>query len=146
MKIKLLSIFIFFFAFANAQTLTVEKIMRDPKWIGSSPSNVFWSQDSKSVYFSWNPEGKISDSGYTFSIGANGPQKSSYAEVQKANALNNSVYNNSNTMMVYTYRGDLYLNELKSGKTTRITQTEDLETAPKFVMKDEWIVYNRSQN
>src|SRR5688500_13092997 len=22
--------------------LTIEKIMRDPKWIGTSPSNVFW--------------------------------------------------------------------------------------------------------
>jgi dipeptidyl aminopeptidase/acylaminoacyl peptidase len=146
MKIKLLSLFIFFFAFANAQSLTVEKIMRDPKWIGASPSNVFWSQDSKSVYFSWNPEGKMSDSVYTFSVGVNTPQKAGYAEVQKVNALNNAVYNNSNTMMVYTYRGDLYLNDLKTGKTTRITQTEDFESGPKFVQKDEWIVYTRSQN
>ena len=130
MKIKLLPYFIFFFAFANAQTLTVEKIMRDPKWIGAQPSNVFWSQDSKSVYFSWNPDGKMSDSVYTFSVGTTTPQKAGYQEVQKVNALNNAVYNNSNTMMVYTYRGDLYLNDLKTGKTTRITHKQKILKAP----------------
>ena len=146
MKIKLLSCFLLLITIANAQTLTVEKIMRDPKWIGSSPSNVFWSADSKSVFFSWNPDGNISDSVYSISIGAAMPHKAGFAEAQKANALNNAVYNNSYSMMVYTYRGDLYLNDSKTGKTTRITQTEDFETAPRFVMKDEWIVYNRNQN
>ncbi len=120
--------------------------MRDPKWIGTSPSGVYWSQDSKSVYFSWNPEGKISDSVYNYSVGGPVPRKAAYADVQKTNALNNAVYNNSHSMMVYTYRGDLYLAELTNGKTTRVTQTEDFESAPKFVMNDEWIVYTRSQN
>src|SRR5687768_16223431 len=36
--------------------LTVEKIMRDPKWIGVYPSNISWSEDGKQVYFNWNPE------------------------------------------------------------------------------------------
>src|SRR5450755_114016 len=43
-------------AFAQKpETLTIEKIMRDPKWIGVSPSNIHWSGDSKKVYFNWNP-------------------------------------------------------------------------------------------
>jgi len=33
------------------ETLTVEKIMRDPKWMGVSPSNIHWSVDSKKVSF-----------------------------------------------------------------------------------------------
>ena len=36
-------------------TLTVEKIMRDPKWIGISPTNVYWGDDSKKVYFDLDP-------------------------------------------------------------------------------------------
>ena len=38
-------------AFAQKlDTLTVEKIMRDPnKWIGTSPTGVNWSDDSKKV-------------------------------------------------------------------------------------------------
>ena len=29
--------------------LTIEKIMRDPKWIGIAPSNIYWSENSKKV-------------------------------------------------------------------------------------------------
>ena len=146
MKMKLLSLLLLTGCYGLSQTLTVEKIMKDPKWIGVSPSNVFWSPDSKSVFFSWNPQNKASDSVYSFSIGAGEPQKAGYFEAQKMNTLSNAVYNNSYTQMVYTYRGDLYLVDIKSNKTTRITQTEDFESAPRFVLKDEWIVYNRNQN
>ena len=32
-------------------TLTVEKIMQDPKWIGTAPSREYWSEDGKWIYF-----------------------------------------------------------------------------------------------
>lgn len=132
--------------FANAQPLTVEKIMRDPKWIGSSPSNVYWSPDSKRIYFNWNPDNNISDSVYSYALGGGSPQKISYAEAQKASALNEPVYNRDYTKMAYSYKGDLYLYETTTGKTTRITQTEESEYSPAFVKNDEWVVYTQSQN
>lgn len=55
-------------AVAKAQQispLTVEKIMRDPKWMGVAPSNYRWSADSKKVFFNWNPENKEKDALYT---------------------------------------------------------------------------------
>lgn len=49
--------------------LTVEKIMRDPKmWIGTSPSDITWGDDSKTVYFNWNPDKNPSDSLYAYSL------------------------------------------------------------------------------
>ena len=39
--------------------LTVEKIMRDPKWIGTSPSAPQWSPDGKTLFFNWNPDKAI---------------------------------------------------------------------------------------
>ncbi len=45
--------------------------MQDPKWIGTSPSDIFWSYDSKSIYFKWNPEKNISDSFYNYSLEQN---------------------------------------------------------------------------
>jgi dipeptidyl aminopeptidase/acylaminoacyl peptidase len=146
MRIKILSFLLLVCCFAYSQTLTVEKIMRDPKWIGSSPSNISWLPDSRSVLFSWNPENAVSDSVYTYSIGANEPQKTGYIEAQKMSAMGNAVYNTNYTQMVYVYRGDLFLVDIKSGKTTRITQTEEFESAPKFIEKDEWVAYNRNQN
>jgi Tol biopolymer transport system component len=146
MKIRLLVSLLFASVLSYAQTLTVEKIMRDPKWIGTSPTNPSWSADSKTVFFNWNPQNNIADSVYKFSIGSTEPQKAGYLEVQKNNAMGNAVYNSNYSQMVYVYRGDLYLVDNKSGRTTRITQTEDFESSPKFILKDEWIVYNRSQN
>lgn len=127
--------------------LTVEKIMRDPKWIGTSPSNVFWSADSKKIYFSWNPDKKMSDSTYVYTVGANGaPVPASFQEVQLAQAQNNAVFNEARTKMLYALRGDLYMVDITSGKTTRITQTQEQEFAPRFILNDEWVVYNRNQN
>lgn len=146
MKLQLLSFLLCCTGMAAAQSLTVEKIMKDPKWIGTSPSNLVWSQDSKTVYFNWNPQGNISDSVYAVAVGGGEPRKTTYAESQKTNALSNAVYNSSYTLMTYAYRGDLYLVDLKTGKTTRITQTEEAESAPRFLQKDEWIVYTRNQN
>lgn len=146
MKLQLLSFLLCCTGMAAAQSLTVEKIMKDPKWIGTSPSNLVWSQDSKTVYFNWNPQGNTADSVYAVAVGGGEPRKTTYAESQKTNALSNAVYNSSYTLMTYAYRGDLYLVDLKTGKTTRITQTEETESAPRFLQKDEWIVYTRNQN
>ena len=113
MKISLLAAALLIFGIGKAQ-LTVEKIMRDPKWIGSSPSNVFWSQDSKSVFFGWNPSQQTSDSIYQFSIGATDPIKTKYVASQKAIAISNGILNSSNTQLAYVYRGDIFLLDLKS--------------------------------
>jgi hypothetical protein len=39
----------------------IEKIMRDPKWMGVSPSNIRWSDDSRNIYFNWNPKSEERD-------------------------------------------------------------------------------------
>jgi dipeptidyl aminopeptidase/acylaminoacyl peptidase len=146
MKNKLLLACLLLAGISTSAQLTVEKIMRDPKWIGSSPSNTFWSADSKKIYFSWNPDKKMSDSTYVYSVGSSAPVKASLQEVQLAQATNNAVYNNKRTKMLYALRGDLYMVDIASGKTTRITQTQEQEFAPRFILSDEWVVYNRNQN
>ena len=55
--------------------LTVEKIMRNPRWIGSSPINPQWSQDGKYLYFRWNPDKALADSIYYISLANKTPVK-----------------------------------------------------------------------
>lgn len=141
----LLAVAIFSFS-AKSQQLTVEKIMKDPKWIGTQPTNISWGWDSKNIYFSWNPENNISDSSYTFAVGAKEPSKANYKDVALFNAISNGTYNSSNTQVVYAYKGDLFLLDIKTNKTLRITQTEEQESSPKFIAKDEWISYTKNQN
>lgn len=131
---------------AQNMQLTVDQIMKDPKWMGSSPSNPVWTYNSKSVLFNWNPEAKSADSIYKFDLNSKEPVKGNYLDAQLNGAINNGNFNTTNTQIVYTYRNDLYLLDLKSNKTTRITKTEEPESNPSFFLNNEWIVFTRNQN
>lgn len=125
--------------------LTIEKIMRDPKWIGSSPSSVSWTSDGR-IQFSWNPNKANDDSFYVYSFAGNTPMKLPYNEALRNMALMNAVYNSRYTQRVYTYKGDLFWVDVKTGQTKQITQTEEIESSPKFILNDEWISFQRNQN
>ncbi|WP_343702640.1 prolyl oligopeptidase family serine peptidase [Chitinophaga sp.] len=133
-------------AASHAQQLTVEKIMRDPKWIGTSPDNVDWGGDSKTVYFLWNPEKAYADSLYSISLTARTPVKTPAAERGLINARNNATYNQAYTQKVYTYQGDVYLQDAATGKETRLTRTAEQETAVGFSFNDTRVVFRRSRN
>src|ERR1043165_9704549 len=96
--------------------LTVEKIMRDPKWIGTSPSAPYWSIDNKTVYFSWNPEQKLGDSLYSVTLTNISPQKYPAQQQLKIIPAASVIYNASRTAYVYARAGDIFCTEIKSGK------------------------------
>lgn len=131
-------------ATAQLTELTVEKIMRDPKWIGTSPSNIRWSHDSKTIYFNWNPENAPGDSLYKITLQNRTPQKVSKAE--RMNLPGFGTYNNAYTKMVYEKNGDLYLLDVASGKSTAITQTVGRESNPYFSGDEKKIIYTYDQN
>jgi len=126
--------------------LTVQKIMRDPKWMGTSPANVNWSQDSKYLYFNWNPEKAITDSLYYISKENLVPQKTSYAQRQSILRGRDITYNNNRSGYVYDKDGDIFLADVKSGKERRITQTMEVESDPYFSFNDTKVVYTLNQN
>ncbi|MEO7924297.1 MAG: prolyl oligopeptidase family serine peptidase [Chitinophagaceae bacterium] len=126
--------------------LTVEKIMRDPKWIGSSPSGVSWSNDGSLLYFLWNPEKAPADSFWYISTTYRSPIKASVVQKQSLTAEGNYNYNEARTAYVYSKDGDIIYKEIKSRKQLRITQTTDNESNPQFCFSDTRIVYTRNSN
>lgn len=138
--------FLLLSAATYAQQLTVEKIMRDPKWIGTSPDNLFWSADGKTVYFSWNPEKAEADSLYSITLSDPQPRKTKPAERQHIQVMANADYNHARTQMVYTWQGDVFLRDLPGGKETRITHTSDLESGAGFGFHDSRILFRRNRN
>jgi len=123
--------------------LTVEKIMRDPKWIGTSPDNVFWGTDNKSIYFDWNPEKAPTDSLYYASIKETTPHKTVASERALIKARSEGTYNNNKTLLAYSLHGDIYLLDIKADKITRITQTALSENNPVFLKGDQQLVYQQ---
>ena len=125
--------------------LTVEKIMRDPKWIGVAPSNIFWSEDGKQVYFNWNPERNPGDSLYSISLSSRVPQMVS-ATVRRNLPSQSGVYNAARTKKLYEKNGDVFLYDIPSGRTTAITQTIERESNPQFSFDESKVIFTSGQN
>ena len=132
--------------YAQTGTLTVEKIMRDPKWIGNSPSGLNWSYDSKYLYFNWNPDKAYSDSLYYITREDLHPHKTTYSQRQSMHPAARVVFNTSRTSIVYEFEGDIFIADTKTGKERRITQTAERELNPQFAFNDTRVVYSRAQN
>ncbi|MBS1744622.1 MAG: prolyl oligopeptidase family serine peptidase [Bacteroidetes bacterium] len=126
--------------FLKAQ-LTVPQIMQDQKWIGTSPSQVFWNYNSKSIYFMWNPDNNNSDSAYQYDLSNHKIEKLSYTDKQLARDISFGNYNTAKTKIAFIHDGDVFLLNVATGKMLRITQTTDEENSPAFLKDDNKIVY-----
>jgi len=124
--------------------LTVEKIMRDQKWLGTSPSNFRWSADSKKVYFDWNPENKDKSQLYRVAAGGGKPVKAVEKEAE-ADTFQEYTYNNGHTLGLYESSGDLYLYDVKSKKKQRLMNTSARESNGAFLLNGN-ITFQRDQN
>ncbi|MEP7371908.1 MAG: prolyl oligopeptidase family serine peptidase [Chitinophagaceae bacterium] len=131
---------------AKLDNLTVEKIMRDPKWIGTSPSNPQWAADGKTVFFNWNPDKAISDSLYFITTDSKTPVKATVRQKQNLVYANSLLYNKARTAYTYIKDADIFYTDIKTGKTKRITETTETETNPQFSFNETKIVCSRSQN
>ena len=126
--------------------LTVEKIMRDTKWIGTSPSSPQWSNDGNVLFFQWNPGKEPNDSSYYITRDNKIPVKASVAQKQSFLSSNSAGYNIARTAYVFSKDGDVFYTDGKTGTTRRITQTVEVESNPQFSFNQTKIVYNRSSN
>ncbi|WP_066836385.1 prolyl oligopeptidase family serine peptidase [Rufibacter ruber] len=130
----------------NQPALTVEKIMQDPaQWIGTSPSNIYWSDDSRQVFFQWNPEKAKRDSLYWVSARGGQVQKVPAAK-RKNSTAPTGIFNLQKTLRVYERGGDLYLLNVKKGEVRQITKTVEREYAPAFTFDEKDITFLRDGN
>ena len=132
----------------NAQQLaplTVEKIMRDPKWMGVSPSNILWDANSRSVYFNWNPQSAERDAGYSISISNKNPVKISDNDRRRLNRRQ-LIYSLDRSKILFERNGDLILQNSKSGRETILTQTVERESSPAFSKNGNKVFFQRGDN
>ncbi len=145
-KLSLLIVIQFVVQIAFGQALTVEKIMQDQsKWIGTSPSNIFWSEDGKTLYFSWNPDKNKGDSLYKFVLPDRTPVKVTPKE-RRALPAQSGTYSPSRSMKVYEKQGELYLLYTKTLKIKQLTNTIERESNPYFSGDETKIIFGRSNN
>lgn len=127
------------------QPRSIELIMRDPRWMGTSPENVFWSEDGKSLYFDWRREGDKGDSLYVVPVSGGSPRRVTLTERKKMPArLGN--YTRDWKKKVYARDGDIFVLDLRRNIETQLTSSVVLESNPRFTGDEKKIVFERDGN
>lgn len=140
--------FFSFYHSLQAQTLaplTVEKIMRDPKWMGVAPSNPYWSEDGTKIYFSWNPEKNTGDSLYVYELSSKQTRKVTPTERNLLPTASGD-YNRAFTQKLFTKDGDIYWVDVKTGQTRQLTNTVEPESNVTFSGDDSKAIFRRGLN
>lgn len=126
-------------------TLTIEKIMRDPKWIGVAPSNIRWDDKSNKVYFNWNPQNEYKDALYYITTSNTDPEKVT-TEERRDLIPDNGKWNKKHTKKVYIKDGDIFLEDIRSNKITQLTSTGDKESNPTFNGAEDEVLFMCGNN
>ena len=142
-------IFAFFYGTTFSQTgtasLSIEEIMQGEQFIGYAPDRIFWSDDSNTIYFNWNPEQEPQSTLYKVRVGGeNEPEKVSLDEQRKL--IRYPIYNNNYTKVIYTIQGDLFLKDYLTKEVLQITQTVARESNPSFSQNEDRIIYQSGNN
>lgn len=125
--------------------LTVQKIMQNPSWIGNQPQRPFWSENSKWIYFYWNPENVDADSLYKVSPAGGKAVKVSTAERSTLVGSRGS-YSHNFKQKLYISNGDVFLYDAGSKKSIQITKTAERESNVQFTGDESGVVFQRGKN
>lgn len=130
----------------NKSKLTIEQIMQNPdKWIGTSPSGIFWDEKGKNIYFNWNPEMDTLSSIYSYSVKT---KKIKKVPIEKKINLpaRNGNYNSERTQKVYSRNGNLFIYEIKEGTEKQLTNWLGRASSPRFVLDDSQVSFLKGNN
>ncbi len=140
-----------FLGYSQSSELSVEKIMQDPSWMGTFPSNVEWSEDSETIYFGYNLEKDVADSIYKIELSQLSTIRKSTPSEQRNNISQRGDYNKDRSKKVFVQDGALMLYSAKNnfsktllelGEDISNPQFQQNETLVSFELGDNLYLYN----
>lgn len=132
---------------SNAQesSLSVEKIMQDPSWMGTFPGNARWGEDSKTIYFQYNLDQDPSDSLYKIAV--NNLQSIEKVTIKEEQSLPPSGdYNAKRTKKIYSEAGALIMYDLRKGNKETLLELSDRIGNPRFLADDKAVSFSLANN
>ncbi|MCB0566066.1 MAG: prolyl oligopeptidase family serine peptidase [Phaeodactylibacter sp.] len=129
----------------NRSSLTIEQIMQGEAFVGHLPEDIRWSEDSRTILFSWKPGEDGQRRLYKVAAAGNSEPRLLTLEEEKA-LPEEGDYNRDRSMKVYEKNGDLFLLESSTAKTKQLTNTVGEERSPQFSSDGARIVYTFDNN
>ena len=111
-------------------SLTLEKIMADPDWIGPPVTDAYWSADGRTVYYSLKRIGSPIVDLHRIDP-ASGKDEIIEASAM-ADADARAVYDRNGKRAAFVRNHDVFVRDLSNGRLTQITRTPQRERSPRF--------------
>lgn len=146
-KLLLLPVLLFLFTEARAQsTLSVDYIMRDPKWMGTFPSSHFWGEDGNKIFFKYNLEKDPADSLYTIELSkSDQPTKVKWSE-EKTLTKSQSVFNADQSLRIYRKGNSIILEDHKKKTESELIEWFEPISNLTFLANENRISFNAGGN
>ena len=130
---------------------SIKNIMRGPELYGRQPTDVRWSADSRWIYFTWlEPGTDWRETPKQFRVRAVSGSKPERVSIQQADSTGSRFArgqrSHNGRFTAVEFNGDLYINDLNTGTTRRLTQTTETERNPQFSGDDRQVFFVRSGN
>src|SRR5580700_7252375 len=116
-------------ASAAQPSITLEKIMADPDWIGPPVRDAYWSADGRTVYYSLKRSGSPIFDLHRIDPANGKDQIVDAAAMADADAP--AVYDRAGKRAAFVRNGDIFVRDL-TGRLTQITRTPQSKSAPRF--------------
>ncbi|HYC51677.1 MAG TPA: prolyl oligopeptidase family serine peptidase [Gemmatimonadaceae bacterium] len=131
--------------------LSIRNIMRGPELYGREPQRVRWSADNRSIYFYWNAPGTSWSAPLepyrVRAVAGAQPERLSEAQLDSAGAMfAEGSTSRDRRWKIASYEGDLYLVNLRSGGSRRLTQTVVNESSPTITADGAGAYFIRDNN
>lgn len=125
--------------------LTVDFIMREAAWMGTSPGDVFWSEDGSNIYFRWRTESDKDDSLYVVPAAGGSPARVSLDEFVDLPSQRGD-YTSDRSQKVYEKYGDIFMFDIQEETERRITNTLDRKSNPRFSFDEKKVTFESGGN
>jgi dipeptidyl aminopeptidase/acylaminoacyl peptidase len=131
-------------------SLSIRNIMRAEEHVGRSPTDVRWTDDSRWVYFRWQPGGLEWNEGRSLyrvpSAGGEPELLDEETERIVAPLIATGDVSSDRRWRASAVDGDLYLVDRETLGVRRLTQTEDAESGSIFAQDDASVLFRRESN
>ncbi|HST51261.1 MAG TPA: alpha/beta fold hydrolase [Pyrinomonadaceae bacterium] len=128
--------------------LTVDSIMRGPDLVGYAPTGVYWSQDSRRVFFRWKRAGepRLKElSLYVVDRDGTGLRRLTDEEAKQAPPPFGEL-SKDKQLTVFTEDGDIFLYDNAKGERRQLTRTVDAESNAHFTRDQRHVFFTRQNN
>ena len=127
-------------------TLTIDSIMRGPKLVGNSPSNVRWSKDSQKILFSWQQASAERSATFVVNRDGTGLKELTAQEVAAIELPLTGRPDMARRRLLAAEGGDIVIIDVASGARRALTRTAEAETNPRWIRRDTAVTFQRGGN